>query len=130
MKKIIVLILVLPFIISAGKKDVFKVPDGFAFIPMGSMEYKEQNISVDAFIMQKTEVTNKQYREFLNHLKSNNEVEKIKIAQIDSVQWQIHGQYNTPYVEYYHAHPAYDNYPVVNISTEAARLYCDWLSEK
>lgn len=130
MKRLFILTLILPLFISATKKDNFKIPKDFAFIPMGSMQYKGKTVSVDAFIMQKTEVTNKQYREFLNELKLNNENEKLKIAQIDSTKWRQAGKYNEPYVEYYHKHPAYDNYPVVNISYEAAQLYCEWLSKK
>jgi hypothetical protein len=30
----------------------------------------------------------------------------------------------------YHSHPGYDLYPAVNISAEAANLYCAWLTEK
>ena len=130
MKKAFILVLLLPLLISASKKDFMKVPDSFAFIPMGSMEYNGKTISTDAFIMQKTEVSNKEYKEFLADLKANNEIEKLKIAQIDSTKWRQAGQYNEPYVEYYHKHPAYDNYPVVNVSKEAVKLYCEWLSKK
>lgn len=34
-----------------------------------------------------------------------------------------------PFANYYHSHPAYNHYPVVNISHEAAVLYCEWLTE-
>ncbi len=130
MKKTIILILLIPLFISASKEGSIKIPDEFAFIPMGSMEYNDQTISTDAFIMQKTEVSNKEYKEFIADLKSNNEIEKLKIAQVDSVKWRSAGNYNEPYVKFYHSHPAYDKYPVVNISKEAAQLYCEWLSEK
>lgn len=130
MKRLFILTFILPLLISAGKKDNFKIPKDFTFIPMGSMQYKGKTVSVDAFIMQKTEVSNKQYREFLNGLKKNHEIEKLKIAQIDSIKWRQAGEYMEPYVEFYHKHPAYDNYPVVNVSREAVQLYCEWLSEK
>lgn len=29
--------------------------------------------------------------------------------------------------KYYHRHPSYSNYPVVNISIEQAKAYCKWL---
>jgi formylglycine-generating enzyme required for sulfatase activity len=31
-------------------------------------------------------------------------------------------------VRYYHAHPAYQDYPVVNVSYEGTLLYCEWLT--
>src|SRR6056297_666795 len=130
MKKNFILLALLTLLLISGKKDFYKVPKDFAFIPMGTTTYNGKTISVDAFIMQKTEVTNKQYREFLNSLKNNKELEKLKIAQIDTVKWRQDGKYNEPYVNFYHKHPAYDNYPVVNITREAAELYCEWLSQK
>ena len=30
----------------------------------------------------------------------------------------------------YHWHPAYDNFPIVNITKEAMTLYCDWVTKK
>jgi len=130
MKKNFILLVLLTLLLTSGKKNFYKVPKNFAFIPMGTTTYNGNTISVDAFIMQKTEVTNKQYREFLNSLKKNKELEKLKIAQIDTIKWRQAGEYNEPYVNFYHKHPAYDNYPVVNISREAAELYCEWLSQK
>jgi formylglycine-generating enzyme required for sulfatase activity len=46
------------------------------------------------------------------------------------MKWNTKNSMNTAYTEYYHKHPAYQNYPVVNISYEAALLYCEWLSAK
>jgi formylglycine-generating enzyme required for sulfatase activity len=37
---------------------------------------------------------------------------------------------NDVYTSYYHSHPAYRHYPVVNISYEGAQLFCEWLTEK
>ena len=78
----------------------------------------------------KYETTNFLYRTFLNDLKKQGKTEKLKVAQIDSVNWRTQLAYNEPYVEFYHNHPAYNEYPVVNISYEGAILFCEWLSEK
>jgi len=130
MKKILFIIILFPFLISANNKNNTEIPKDYTFIPMGSTLVNGEKVSVDAFIMQKTEVSNKQYREFLNSLKANKDFEKLKIAQIDSTKWRQENQYNEPYVQYYHSHSAYDNYPVVNISYEATLLYCEWLTKK
>jgi formylglycine-generating enzyme required for sulfatase activity len=79
----------------------------------------------------KYEVSNIMYQQFLNELEINNRTEDLKIAQIDSIGWMSDKQnYNQPLVTLYHKHPAYYNYPVVNISYEAANLFCAWLTEK
>jgi formylglycine-generating enzyme required for sulfatase activity len=48
---------------------------------------------------------------------------------VDSVNWRDKLAYNEPYVDYYYHHPAYANYPVVNISYDATKLFCQWLTD-
>lgn len=113
------------------EKSIKKILDkNFAFVPSGQAFMDEQEIALQSFYISKTEITNKEYREFLTDLKTKEEIEKWKIAQIDSSKWKTKNWGNQAYVEYYHAHLAYENYPVVNITHEAANLYCQWLSEK
>ena len=38
--------------------------------------------------------------------------------------------YMEPMTTHYHSHPAYDQYPVVNITPAAATAYCEWLTDK
>jgi len=79
----------------------------------------------------KYEVSNWWYRQFLNDLEANNRSKDLKVAQIDSARWIPKGMnYNEPLVILYHRHPAYENYPVVNITYEGANLFCSWLTEK
>ncbi|MEO6304189.1 MAG: SUMF1/EgtB/PvdO family nonheme iron enzyme, partial [Bacteroidia bacterium] len=52
----------------------------------------------------------------------------ISVAEIDTLKWKDKLSYNEPYVHYYHSHPAYYNYPVVNISYEGAKFFCEWLT--
>lgn len=78
----------------------------------------------------KYEVTNKLYRLFINSLKKSGDTKILSIAQIDSLKWLDKSNYNSPYVDYYHVHPAYDYYPVVNISYEGAVFFCEWLTEQ
>jgi formylglycine-generating enzyme required for sulfatase activity len=64
-------------------------------------------------------------------LKKKGELEKLQIANIDSMLWNTSfGWENNGFKDYYHNHPAYNDYPVVNITKEAAELYCEWLTEK
>jgi len=111
---------------SSSMKD----PKGYAFVPMGSYKEKGKVISVQAFYIKKTEVTDKEYREFLNDLKTRENKNEYKIALPDTNQWKKVPGIGTSMREFYFSHPAYDNYPVVNITRAGAMLYCKWLTEK
>ena len=103
----------------------------YAFIPNGSIEYNGRKVSVQSFIMHKTEVSNLEYRTFLFDLLIQGRKEEFLKAKPDQQQWNnLPGGQNNKMVEYYFSHPAYDNYPVVNISREGAEMYCKWLTKE
>jgi len=74
-------------------------------------------------------VTNK---EFKDYLKAKNKLADYKEQYPDTTQWmkKFPNSFNEPFVEQYFWHPGFNNYPVVNITKEAAEKYCEWLSEK
>lgn len=78
----------------------------------------------------KYEVSNMQYTNFLNSLKKANKTDLLAIAKIDTLKWSEKMAYNEPYAKYYHSHPAYKDYPVVNITYDAAILFCKWLTDE
>jgi formylglycine-generating enzyme required for sulfatase activity len=112
-----------------AKKIVKSLKDDFSFIPSGKAFVEGKEVTVQSFYMQNGEITNRQYLVFLNSLKSSGQLEKFKIAQIDTNQWARPDGFNTAYAKYYHSHPAYLDYPVVNVSHAGALLYCEWLNE-
>jgi formylglycine-generating enzyme required for sulfatase activity len=90
------------------------------FVPVG-----KTGLYISAF-----EVSNKQYRNFLQSLTANGESSKYHLAKVDTSLWHTKLAYGEPYRDYYYNHPAYDNYPVVNIGKQGAELYCEWLTEQ
>lgn len=77
----------------------------------------------------KVELTNHEYRIFISDLKKTNQLEQLKEAAVDSVKWSSPLNFRSKYEEFYHVHPAYNNYPVVNVSHQAAIMYCNWLTD-
>jgi sulfatase modifying factor 1 len=133
MKKALILLTVFAVLSFTQKQHKkFKKLDTFAFVPSGSIQLDDQSYSCEAFYMATTEVTNYQYREFLNSLKKSGEKEKYKIALPDTTQWVEHFENEAlrPFQEVYFSHPAYDGFPVVNVSQEGAMLYCEWLTKE
>jgi len=108
-----------------------KSKDVYAFIPSGSTKYKGKVTSVQSFYMQTKEVTNVEYRTFLNDLLIQGRTEDYQKAFPQTGQWtEITNESTLSYENLYHKHPAFDDYPVVNITREGAQLYCKWLTEE
>src|SRR5574343_121934 len=103
----------------------------YTHLVSGSFDYQGKMTSVQSFLIQKTEVSNLEYRTFLFDLLIQGRTDDFLKARPDHKQWSILAkQEKNPYEEHYFSHPAYDNYPVVNISREGAEMYCKWLSQE
>lgn len=78
----------------------------------------------------KFEVTNGEYNLFLKNLKQTKNYELYYKCMFDSTRWSIvfPTAFHDPMVDFYHHHPAYANYPIVNIPYEGAVAYCNWLT--
>lgn len=103
----------------------------YTHLVSGSFDYQGKMTSVQSFLIQKTEVSNIEYRTFLNDLLIQGRKDDFLKAKPDHKNWsQIQGLDNKEYEETYFSHEAFNNYPVVNISREAAEMYCKWLSQE
>ena len=104
--------------------------DKYVQIPMGSSIYKGDTISVQSFYIETTEVTNLEYRTFLADLLIQHRNNDYLMAKPTQQAWmtKFPYSYNEPMTNMYFWHPAYDEYPVVNISRKGAQLYCEWLT--
>lgn len=102
----------------------------YAFIPEGKVVIEKDTFPTNEFYISTTEISNAEYLSFIKQLQEINQIENYKIANIDSAKWELEVGYSSPYINYYFRHNAYSNYPVVNISYEGAKLYCEWLTEK
>ena len=103
--------------------------NSYAFIPSGVLKNGDSSKSINAFYMQRKEVTNLEYRTFLFDLLIQDRKDDFLKAKPDQAKWtQLPGEsYNQPMEQQYFSHPAYNDYPVVNVSKEGAELYCQWL---
>ncbi len=79
-----------------------------------------------------TEVTNEMYDLFLTDLLKQKRYDELNIAKADKVDWHLllPKEYKKlPDTEIFPGgHPSGPTFPVVNISHEAALLYCEWLT--
>jgi formylglycine-generating enzyme required for sulfatase activity len=103
-------------------------------LPSGTLQYEGKMTSLQSFIIQKTEVTNLEYRTFLFDLLIQGRKDEFLKAKPDQSQWtkskELIGADLGPMEETYFSSKAYDEYPVVNVSREGADMYCKWLSQE
>lgn len=100
-------------------------PRGFVYIPTGMFTDSSNNhMRISAFYLSASEVTNKQYNEFLNDLKAQGRDADYELAKPQNQKWK---NFDAQMIDTYQSK---EEFPVVNISKQAALLYCQWLTEK
>ena len=103
-----------------------KLIKDYVFIPSGN----NGDSLITEFYISSIEITNQQYRDFLNDLSDSGATEKLKLARVDSAGWNMILRFGEPMLANYFRHPAYNDFPVVNITRRGAELYCEWLTAK
>lgn len=89
--------------------------------------------NLSPFYIQKNEVTNSEYLEFVadsnsSFFKKNGLTGKWVLP--DTSVWKKSDGSSSPLSEYYLNHKAYSNHPVVGVSQYQATMYCNWVEYK
>ena len=90
-------------------------------------------VNPEADDMDDPEITNDEYRQFMQYLEDNPDYELSEGTTIESLKpdttvWSsdFTHHYGDPLLAYYWSHPAFDDYPVVGVSWESAREFARW----
>lgn len=104
---------------------------------MGHWDNVPKRVTVPSFYIDRTEVANVHYREYIHWLNrvfdpeaDENNRKIIDAALPDTLVWRSELSYNEPLVEYYFRHPGFNNYPVVGVSWRQAYDFCLWRSDR
>ena len=101
---------------------------------MGDWNNIPRRITLNSFFIDKTEVANVHYREYLYWLENvfgqAGMDSVVDQAKPDTLVWRSELAFNEPYVEYYFRHPSYNYYPVVGVSWKQATEYCIWRTDR
>lgn len=79
--------------------------------------------------LNKYEVTNKAYNHFIKNYSGKISDETLAIKNHLWTEGEFNKSYNMIKKDFYHSTPKWEKHPVVNISQEAAKTYCEWLTE-
>lgn len=104
---------------------------------MGDWNNIPRRVTVPSFYIDRTEVANVHYREYIHWLTrvfdpeaDENNKKIIDNALPDTLVWRSELSYNEPLVEYYFRHPGFNDYPVVGVSWRQAYDFCLWRSDR
>src|SRR6187455_3892014 len=101
---------------------------------MGDWNNIPRRVTVNSFFIDKTEVANVHYREYINWIEnvfSDPQYQAVVDgAKPDTLVWRTQLAYNEPYVEYYFRHPSYNYYPVVGVTWRQAHDFCIWRTDR
>lgn len=120
------LLLSLAIISFAQKNNI----NNLAFVDAGKTYINGQEYQLDAFYIYKTEISNKEYKEFLNYLEENKQSDLLAKCKVNHDGWKNVLEYSKPYESYYFEKSDYEDYPVVNITFDAANAFCEYLTIK
>lgn len=97
-----------------------------------------KQVTIGGFFMDDTEITNNEYRQFINTMIAASDTSSdwtyqdvMATLYPDSLVWEKDFTYHLgdPLVRYYWQHPAFDDYPVVGVSWLAAKEFCEWRTD-
>lgn len=110
-------------------KKAFKKA-GYIYVPSGATLVNGNLTTVQGFYISEGEISNAQYRDFLDSLTASGDSAALAEAKVYPEKWNIPYSSMENFEKHYFTHPAYDHYPVVNITQQGARLYCEWLEKQ
>ena len=128
------------------KEDV--IPYGMTFVPPGTFHMGQadeditsskinlnKQVTIGGFYMDDTEITNNEYRQFIQYVTESSDTstewtfeDVVEKMYPDTTVWvkDFSHHLGDPMMQYYFAHPAFDNYPVVGVDWFAAKEFCKW----
>lgn len=90
-------------------------------------------VTVSSFYMDRTEVTNLHWCEYMNWMRRvyNKSYPHIyKKCLPDTLVWRSPLSYREKFIDYYLRHPSYRDYPVVGVSWLQANDFCKWRTDR
>lgn len=105
-------------VLGSQEEDVMAFRDNF-----------ERTVSIANFLMDETEITNNDYREFLFDMKKKVSADSLLKLEPSENVWSGAMSFNDLYQSYYFRFPGFNFYPVAGVSWNQANTYAKWRTE-
>lgn len=138
-------------LVGVGEREgwVMTTPYGMVPIPAGTFHMGQadedvgatqinhnKQVTIGNFFMDDTEITNNEFRQFITSVLEDSAstlgeqfIRDNYYPDTTVFTKDFTHHMGDPLQEYYFWHPAYDNYPVVGVNWEAAKVFCQWRTE-
>lgn len=135
-------------LVGVAERDGWQMitPFGMAPIPAGTFHMGQadedvgatqinhnKQVTIGSFFMDETEITNNEFRQFIFAVLEDSAstlgeqfIRDNYYPDTTVFTKDFTHHMGDPLQEYYFWHPAYDYYPVVGVSWEAAKVFCQW----
>ncbi|HEY8400137.1 MAG TPA: gliding motility lipoprotein GldK [Cytophagaceae bacterium] len=125
-------VMTVPYGMTTCPSGTFHMGQADQDVPASQINLNKQ-VTIGGFYMDETEITNNEYRQFIDVMLSDS-VDVLGQEYImtelypDTTVWvrDFSHHMGDPMMEYYYAHPAFDEYPVVGVDWFAAKYFCEW----
>lgn len=110
-------------------RNLIKLDKGlYTHLPANKVVYANKDVIVNAFNLRNISVSNLEYKAFLADLIIQKRTDDYIVAQLFPENWtkiNCNTLANT-----YFQDEKYNDFPVVNMTMEGAKLFCEWLEEE
>lgn len=100
----------------------------YQWIPEGNYPIDGRIQTLGGHYMLGTEITNLNWMEFVHYIREAFGEDSAAALLPASGLWTSLDSSFSVYEQYYYSHPAYHEYPVVNVSHAQAEAYCRWIT--
>lgn len=107
-------------------EKLVKIDKGlYSSIEEGKIVYRGTEVIIDPFVLRNHGITNLEYKIFLSDLIKNGKMKDYEKAMVKNEVWNNY--FHSILAASYFSNERYNSFPVVNISTDGAILFCQWL---
>ena len=114
---------------AANLNNIKAIEAGMKYVGQSAYKSVDKNISAGGYYISTSETTNGIYNAFLKDLKDNGLNDIYETCKVNGEGWMSLSEAFESASKSYHTDGKWNEYPVVNITKEAAETFCLWFTK-